>query len=132
MMRNVNTKIGYVLLIAVMMLSAAGITDPGLCGCEHEPEDLEMPTISDTDCCTSCCDRAEQDDDCCCTLKDQGAESRADGFLPRSNPDDDSAPVTQSSPGSMTRIATGKNRCIERASTIDRFPPHLCTTVLLI
>jgi len=132
MMHSMNTKISYMLLIAVMALSAVGTTDAGLCGCEQTHRDLEIPTISDAGCCTSFCDRSEQDDDCCCTLKDRGTESRADGFLPRSNLNDDSAPVTQSTPESMPRIVTGKNRCIEPAFTIERFPPHLCTTVLLI
>lgn len=132
MIRSVNIKISYMLLIAVMALSAVGTADPGQCGCDYAPDDLEMPSISEPGCCTSCCDRAELDDDCCCTLKDRDAEPRADGFLPRSNLNDDSALVTQSFPESMPRIATGKNLCIEPAFTIERLPPHLCTTVLLI
>ena len=131
MIRSAKTKVGCVLLITVMALSAVG-TDPGWCDCEHGTNDLEMPTISDPGCGPSCCDQSEQDNDCCCTFKDRDAEPRADGFLPQSNLNDDCSSVAQSPPESMPRTATGKNCCIEPAFTIERFPPHLCTTVLLI
>lgn len=132
MVSSVNTKISFMLLIAVMALSVTGAADIGLCGCEFAPRDYEMPSISEPGCCTSCCDRAEHSEGCCCTLKDWDAEPRADGFLPRPNLNDDRAPATHSLPGNKPRIATGKNRCIEPAFTIERLPLHLCTTVLLI
>jgi hypothetical protein len=132
MMRRSNTNVSYMLVIVVMALSAVGTANPGWCGCEHAPEDREMPTLSVPGSCTSCCDRCETDHDCCCTFEDRVTDTRADGFLPQSRRDYDGAAPPQSRPESMHRIATGKHRCTEPAFAIDRFPPHLCTTVLLI
>ncbi len=132
MKRNAKMNVAYLLLVAVMALSAVGTANPDWCSCEHSHKDLEMPAISDPGCGTSCCDRCDEDNDCCCTFNDRGGEPPADGFLPRPNLSYDSAPVAQSSPESMPRIATADNRCIEPAFTIERLPLHICTTVLLI
>jgi hypothetical protein len=121
-------KVSYVLLIAAMALSAVGTVNTGWCGCVHVPEGREMPTFSAPSALNSCCDQCEPDHDCCGTFEDRGVEK----FLPQSRRDDDGAAALQYSPEGMLRIATGQHRCTEPASTIDRFPPHLCTTVLLI
>jgi hypothetical protein len=132
MMSSINTKSSYILLTAIIVFSAVGMADSVPCGCDHSPRELEMPSISDPVCCATCCETDEHDDGCCCTLKDRDAEPRSEGFLPRSNLNDVVAPVTQTLPESMPRIAAGKNRCVDPKLTIERLPPHLCTTVLLI
>ena len=132
MIRRTSITVGYVLLIAAMALSAVGTVNTGWCGCVHSPEDREMPTISAPNACTSCCDRCEPDHECCSTFKDRDAEPRADGFPPQSRLEDDGAAPPQCPPEGLLLIATERHRCTEPAVTIDRFPPHLRTTVLLI
>jgi hypothetical protein len=119
------------LLIAVMALSAVGTANSGWCGCDHATGSREMTIVSAPGVPTSCCDRCEPDHECCGTIEDRGNERRADGFLLESKRDDDSA-APQSPPENMLRIATGRHGRVDPAFTIDRFPPHLCTTVLLI
>ena len=129
--RRSKTNFCCILLIAAMAILSTGMASYDCCGCDRAYDDLEMPAISDPGCGTSCCDRSEQDDDCCCTVERRGDEPRIDGSLPQSRLDDD-ASASQSPSESMLRIAAGQHRCIESTFRIDRLPPHLCTTVLLI
>ena len=132
MTRRSNTKICCMLLAAAMALMSAGTANAGWCGCEHPFEDWEMPAISVPGSSSTCCDHCEPDHECCNTVEHQGDEPRIDGSLPQQRLDDDAAPAMQSPSGSILRVADGQHRRVEPSFTVDRLPPHICTTVLLI